>query len=102
MTKKASSLAELQELHRLVTRSFKERLELDLEEQVPTDAATLGACIKFLKDNAISADPETADDLAELRSRLVQASQARRGSTPTPSLLQDVEDPEIGPESYLN
>lgn len=93
MSNKASSLAELQELHRLVTRSFKERLALDLEEQVPTDAATLGACIKFLKDNAISADPETADDLSELRSKLLQASKARGGST----LLAEAQEPGTGP-----
>lgn len=75
---KASSMQELNELHRLITQSFKTRFEQDLADNVPTDAATLGAAIKFLKDNEVSADPADKDDLAEMRARLVAAAAQRR------------------------
>lgn len=78
---KTSSQAELAELHRLITRSFKERIELDLEDKIPTDAATLGAAIKFLKDNAVTADPADADDLSTLRDTLKTAAEERRART---------------------
>lgn len=75
---KAASLGELQELHRLVARSLNQRIALDMEDNIPTDAATLGAAIKFLKDNAVSADPADADDLTDLRNKLKEQAAARR------------------------
>ena len=54
---KATPLAELQELHQLVAKSLNKRITLDMEDNIPTDAATLGAAIKFLKDNSVTADP---------------------------------------------
>ncbi len=75
---KAASTGELQEVHRLIAKSLKTRLEQDIEDNIPTDAATLGAAIKFLKDNAITADPADADDLHALRDKLKEQSQARR------------------------
>lgn len=76
MTQAAPTTA-LQELHALVAKSFKDRIEQDLEDKLPTDAATLGAAIKFLKDNNISADPANKDDLNELRQGLTDARAAR-------------------------
>lgn len=75
---KATPLAELQELHRLVAKSLNQRITLDLEDSIPTDAATLGAAIKFLKDNAVTADPADADDLTELRNKLKDQAAQRR------------------------
>lgn len=75
---KAASLGELQELHRLVSRSLNQRITLDMEDNIPTDAATLGAAIKFLKDNAVSADPADADDLTDLRNKLKEQAASRR------------------------
>lgn len=75
---KATPLAELQELHRLVAKSLNQRITLDLEDSIPTDAATLGAAIKFLKDNAVTADPADADDLTELRNKLKEQAAQRR------------------------
>lgn len=49
-----------------------------MQDGVPTDAATLGAAIKFLKDNAITADPADADELHALRERLKQAAEERQ------------------------
>ena len=75
---KAASLADLQELHSLVARALNQRIAQDMEDGLPTDAATLGAAIKFLKDNNVSADPADADDLAALRDKLKQQAEQRR------------------------
>ena len=75
---KATPLAELQELHRLVAKSLNQRITLDMDDGIPTDAATLGAAIKFLKDNAVTADPVDADDLSDLRNKLKEQAASRR------------------------
>ena len=75
---KAASLADLQELHSLIARSLNQRIAQDMEDGLPTDAATLGAAIKFLKDNNVSADPADADDLSALRDKLKQQAEQRR------------------------
>lgn len=69
---KATPLAELQELHQLVAKSLNQRITMDMEDNIPTDAATLGAAIKFLKDNAVTADPSDSDDLSDLRKNLTE------------------------------
>lgn len=74
---KASSIEDLRELHQLITRSFKTRIEQDLDDNIPTDAATLGAAAKFLKDNAVTADPADKEDLDDLRKKLSEAAQRR-------------------------
>lgn len=74
----AASLADLQELHSLIARSLNQRITQDIEDGLPTDAATLGAAIKFLKDNNVSADPADADDLSALRDKLQQQAEQRR------------------------
>lgn len=76
MEKPASS-GELGGLHALVAKSFKQRLEDDIKDNIPTDAATLGALIKFLKDNNITADPADADNLSELRETLTEQRKVR-------------------------
>ena len=75
---KAASLADLQDLHSLIARSLNQRISQDMEDGLPTDAATLGAAIKFLKDNNVSADPADADDLSALRDMLKQQAEQRR------------------------
>ena len=75
---KAASLADLKELHSLIARSLNQRITQDMEDGLPTDAATLGAAIKFLKDNNVSADPADADDLSALRDKLKQQAEQRR------------------------
>ena len=75
---KSASLADLQELHSLIARSLNQRITQDMEDGLPTDAATLGAAIKFLKDNNVSADPADADDLSALRDKLKQQAEQRR------------------------
>lgn len=78
MTKRAATLGELQELHRLIAKALNQRIEQDIEDNIPTDAATLGAAIKFLKDNAVTADPADADDLGALRDKLAKQAKERR------------------------
>ena len=75
---KAASLADLQDLHSLIARSLNQRISQDMEDGLPTDTATLGAAIKFLKDNNVSADPADADDLSALRDKLKQQAEQRR------------------------
>lgn len=90
MAEKAATLGELQELHRKVAVSLRTRIEDDLRDNIPTDAATLGAAIKFLKDNAITADPADADDLQDLRTKLTEQAKARRSKAA--SVVQLVRD----------
>lgn len=68
----------LQELHGVVAKSLKQRIDQDMEDNIPTDAATLGAAIKFLKDNNISADPADKDSLESIRTSMVEASKKRK------------------------
>lgn len=75
---KATSVAELNSLHALIAKSLTQRIEQDINDNIPTDAATLGAAIKFLKDNNVTADPADADDLSTLRDRLKEQSAQRR------------------------
>ena len=74
----ATSMKELDELHILVTKSYKTRIAQDLTDNIPTDAATLSGAVKFLKDNAVTADPADVDDLKDLRDQLKAVAAARR------------------------
>lgn len=75
---KVSTVGELNELHALIAKSLKNRIVQDIDDNIPTDAATLGAAIKFLKDNNVTADPADSDDLAELRNKLKEQAAQRR------------------------
>lgn len=74
----ASSMKELEDLHKLITKSYTERITQDLADNIPTDAATLSGAVKFLKDNAVTADPASTDDLSDLRDKLKEAANRRR------------------------
>lgn len=66
----ATSREIMERLHCKVADSFHRRLDQDEEDNIPTDAATLSAMIKFLKDNEITADPASKEDMQELRDKL--------------------------------
>lgn len=68
----AASTQALAELHKLIAETLTKRIAEDMRDGIPTDAATLSSAIKFLKDNAITADPADADDLSALRDKLKQ------------------------------
>lgn len=78
MAEKAASMQELRELHRLITKSFTTRIKLDLDDNIPTDAATMSGAVKFLKDNAVTADPADVEDLHALRKNLVELAAKRK------------------------
>jgi hypothetical protein len=74
----ASSRKDLEALHALITQSFTQRIEADMADGIPTDAATLSGAVKFLKDNAVTADPADQDDLSELRDKMKEAALQRK------------------------
>lgn len=65
-------------IHRLLCLQMIQRLRMDIRDNVPTDAATISAMTKFLKDNEITADPADKSDLGDARKLLMQQSEARR------------------------
>lgn len=73
----AANKSELDELHRLLTRAFTQGIENDLEDGV-FNPAFLSAAAKFLKDNEITAEVKSDEDLSALRAALRESSRARR------------------------
>lgn len=67
----------LKELQGLQIKSLMERLRQDIEDNIPTDAATLGVIQKILKDNNCTVDPAEGDKLADLRKKLTEQRQQR-------------------------
>lgn len=78
MARRSGSIAELEELHLLVTQAYSSRIRQDMEDDIPTDAATLSGAAKFLKDNAITADPADKVDLKGLQAQLKEAAVQRQ------------------------
>lgn len=74
----ASSREIMEALHTKVADSLTKRIEDDMNDNIPTDAATLSAAIKFLKDNDITSDPASSDDLKDLRAKMVEAGKQRK------------------------
>jgi hypothetical protein len=77
MARKSGNIADLEELHGLLTQAYSTRIAQDLEDNIPTDAATLSGAAKFLKDNAITADPADKADLKGLQAQLKAAAEQR-------------------------
>lgn len=73
-----ATLVELQALQDLIVKSLNNRIEQDIEDGIPTDAATLGVAIKLLKDNNVSADPADATELGSLREKLAEQNRLRQ------------------------
>lgn len=85
-----ATLADLQELQRLMVQGLKLRMEADIADNIPTDAATYGVMAKLLKDNNVMVDPADADDLSALREKLTAQSRARRlKSSNVVSIIKD-------------
>lgn len=78
----AITLADLQKLQELQIKGLTARLEQDIADNLPTDAATLGVIAKILKDNNVTVDPADADQLSQLRNKLKE----QRLATVTPIL----------------
>lgn len=74
----AASSEDMQKLHSIVVKSLIKRIDEDMEDNLPTDAATLGAAIKLLKDNDITSDPADKEDLNTLRDTFAKLSAERK------------------------
>lgn len=93
----AGSLEKLGKLHELITDSFIDRIEQDMAENLPTDAATLAAAAKFLKDNDVSADPAEQGKLDVLREQMIQRSKENKANQ-TSNILSLAEKLRTGTE----
>lgn len=76
----ATSREIMETLHVRVSESLTKRIEADMKDEIPTDAATLSAAIKFLKDNDITSDPASRDDLNGLRDKLSEQRAQRKSN----------------------
>jgi hypothetical protein len=68
----------LGELHAKVCESYYTQIDQNLTENIPTDAAFLSGAVKFLKDNEVTADPASKEDISALRGALTDLSAQRR------------------------
>lgn len=68
----AASTESLHALHEKFSQQLADTLQRDIEDKMPTDAATLGVIKGFLKDNEITADPATRDMTSELQAKFKQ------------------------------
>lgn len=73
-----ATVGDLEKLQKLMVQALTGRVQADMQDNIPTDAATLGVIAKLLKDNSITADPADADDLAKLRAKLTEQARVRR------------------------
>lgn len=86
--KQAGSRALLEQLHGLLTESFLRRLADDARDEIPTDAATLGAISKFLKDNEVTADPADNTELADLKAQFMELQGQRQNGRKAGRVLE--------------
>lgn len=71
----AASTASLNELHAKLAKQMLDTLTRDIDDDMPTDAATMSVIRGFLSDNNITCDPADKDTTTELQRRF--ADQAR-------------------------
>ena len=76
----AAKESELSLLHSLLTNVFTLDCKTCIEENIPMAASDKLAIAKFLKDNAITCEPD-ADDMEELRKAFENGKDLRRQST---------------------
>ena len=84
----SGSRALLEKLHGLLADSFVTRLEEDKKDAIPTDAATLGAISKFLKDNEVTADPADNTELADLKQQFMDLQGQRQNGRKATRVLE--------------
>lgn len=74
---KAASKSRLSELHRLFTEALIAELKEAGEQEVPLPAADKSVIAKFLKDNDITADADSAE-MQDLRDEFQEALDNKR------------------------
>lgn len=90
---KAATRSRLAELHRRFTEALIEELEEARQQGIPLPAADKSVIAKFLKDNDITADADSAE-MQELRDEFNQDVEAARKARATSILgkLNGTED----------
>lgn len=73
----AATTASLHELHRKLTEQLQATLKRDIEDDMPTDAATLSVISNFLKNNNITCDPADTDTTAALQEQFKEQARIR-------------------------
>ena len=86
----AAKESELSLLHSLLTNVFTLDCKTCIDEGIPMAASDKLAIAKFLKDNAITCEPD-ADDMEELRKAFESGKDLRRQSTAS-SILGNAKD----------
>lgn len=93
---KAATKSRLSELHRMFTEALISELKQAGEEEIPLPAADKSVIAKFLKDNEITADADSAemqdlrnefeDELAKKRDERAKELLAKAGANPEDDL----------------
>lgn len=73
----AASTASLHELHRKLALQMEKTLDRDLEDNMPTDAATMSVIKGFLADNKITRDPADKDTTGALAEKFKEQARLR-------------------------
>ena len=73
----AATKDKLGALHSKVAEALTKGIDADLEDDI-VNPALIGAAIKFLKDNEITAEIKSDDDLSAMREKLIAAEEARK------------------------
>ncbi|BAN92356.1 terminase small subunit [Ralstonia phage RSB3] len=73
----AASTASLHELHRKLAEQLGKTLDRDIEDEMPTDAATLSVISNFLKNNSITCDPADKDTTSALQEKFKEQARMR-------------------------
>lgn len=73
----AASTASLNELHRKLAEQLDNTLKRDLEDNMPTDAATLSVISNFLARNNITCDPADRDTTTALQDKFKEQARLR-------------------------
>lgn len=73
----AASTASLHELHRKLAEQLKNTLDRDINDDMPTDAATLSVISNFLKNNNITCDPADTDTTSKLQEQFKEQARIR-------------------------
>ena len=73
----AATTDSLNELHRKFAAQCQKTLDRDLNDDMPTDAATLSVIKSFLKDNNITCDPADRDTTKGLQESFIKQQKER-------------------------
>lgn len=79
----AATTASLHELHRKLAEQLEATLDRDINDDMPTDAATLSVISNFLKNNNITCDPADQDTTTALQEKFKEQARIREARKQT-------------------